>query len=97
MGGDTRVEISKSSFGFSLDESIPVVFVPLVDGLLLDEILDVLSNALYDIFKLVTAEDCAVANDGSLELFGTLVSLRAVYALPVEEVPFIFGTIIVFA
>ena len=56
VGGDTRVEISKPSLGFSLDESIPVVLVPLVDGLLLDDIFDVLSNALYDVFKLATAE-----------------------------------------
>lgn len=95
------MERSKPSFGFSLDESIPVVFVPLVDGLLLDEIFDVLSNALDDVFKLDTTEFCTIANDGALELFGAfaegLISLGVACTLPLKEVPFILGTIIVFA
>ena len=42
---------------------MPVVFVPFVEGLLLEEILDVFSKAFDEIFKLGPKELC-VAVDG---------------------------------
>ena len=58
VGGEIRVESSKSTFGFSRDESIPVVFVPFVEGLLLDDSLEVFNNALYDVSKFGPRELC---------------------------------------
>ena len=100
VGGEIRVESSKSIFGFSRDESIPVVFVPFVEGLLLDDSFEVFSNALYDVSKFVAMELCANLDVGVLQfdIFANVLE-SGVYVcpFPVEDVPFIFGTIIVLA
>ena len=99
VGGDTRVEDSKSSLGFSRDESITVVLVPFVEGLLLEDIFDVFNKAFVDVFKLAV-----VRLHGSIEVEVVsvfpeecLLSLRNDEIAPLTGAPFILGTIIVFA
>ena len=99
VGGDTRVEKSKSSWGFSREESIPVVFVPLVEGLLLEDKRELLSRALYDVFRFVPIEqDVVVVAVAVADIFvGVSFSFVDERPFPVDDAPFIRGTIMVLA